>query len=295
MTQQVLIIGAGEIGKALSAVLSRKENLKIKFWDDRARLSSGRDLDSLVKDSQFIFICVPSSAISEVVSKIKPALRWNTLVISLTKGVEKTSGKFSNEILRRRFGRRRTAILAGPMIAEELKTGAPTKVTVGGTKASFQKLSGLLAGTSLYAEYSPDSQGVAVAGVLKNIYAMGLGMIDALGFGSNAKGVFINVALLEMGLLIKRLGGKSETVYMLAGLGDLEATGNSTYSTNRIIGRRIIEGKLGKSTGEGLVSLEPLIRRLGNKNLPSALLTVRRTIKNPKNARKFFEELIKNA
>ena len=295
MGQQVLIIGAGEIGKALLRVLGQKKNVAVRFWDKNPRFSSGKDLGELARTSQFIFLCIPSLAMTQVVSDIKPYLRRKTLVVSLTKGMDKRSGKFSSEILRQRFGKIRTAILAGPMIAEELKTGALTKATVGSTRSGFKKLERLLVGTSLHIEYSSDIQGVSVAGVLKNIYAMGFGMIDALELGSNAKGVFINTTLLEMEMLIQRLGGKPGTTHTLAGLGDLEATSHSLNSANRVVGQKIIEGKLGKLTGEGLSSLEPLVKRIGSKNLPLALSTIRRTIKNPKGAKKTFEDLIKNA
>ncbi len=294
MGQQVLIIGAGEIGKAISKVLSQKGGTEIKFWDKNPRLSSGKNLGDLVRASQFIFICVPSPALTEAVSDIKPHLRRRALMISLTKGLDKHNREFSSEILRRQFGKVRTVILAGPMIAEELRTGALTKATVGSTKKNSEKLARLLVGTSLSIEHSPDTRGVSVAGVLKNIYAMGFGMIDALKLGSNAKGVFINIALLEMEILIRRLGGRPETAHSLAGLGDLEATSHSINSANRVVGQKIIEGRLDKFTAEGLISLEPLIKRLGGKNIPPALSAIRRVVKQPRRAREIFESLIKN-
>jgi glycerol-3-phosphate dehydrogenase (NAD(P)+) len=295
MKQQILIIGAGEVGRALSKVLNQRRDAEIKFWDKDPRLSSDKNLGDLIMSSQFIFLCIPSPAMASVISDVKPYLRRKTLVVSLTKGMDRRSGKFSSELLCRRFGKRRIAILAGPMIAEELRTGASTKATVGTTKAGFEKLSQLLAGTSLHIEYSSDIQGTAAAGVLKNIYAMGLGMIDALKLGSNAKGVFVNVALLEIAFLIKKLGGRPETAYMLAGLGDLEATGNSTNSVNRVVGQKIVAGELSKLTSEGLISLEPLVKRMGSSNLPPVLSAIRKTVKNPRGARGIFENLIKNA
>ncbi|MBU2101371.1 NAD(P)-binding domain-containing protein [Patescibacteria group bacterium] len=295
MKHKILIIGAGEMGKALSSVLKQKKGVEIKFWDKNPRLSSSKDIDELVKGAQYIFLCVPSPAIMQVTYDIKPYLKRDVLVVSLTKGIEKETNKFSSEILRKRFGKNRIAIMAGPMLAEEINKGLSTKVTTGSTKNNFEKLEALLNGTNLHVEHSPDIKGVSIAGVLKNIYALGLGIIDGLGLGSNAKGVFMNVAVLEMEAILKRLGGKSDTALMLAGIGDLEATGNSPFSTNFIVGQKIASGGRGKLISEGSVSIEPLSKRLGNKDLPPALSAIRKSIKNPKKAREIFIALVKNA
>ncbi|MDD5711111.1 MAG: NAD(P)-binding domain-containing protein [Candidatus Colwellbacteria bacterium] len=295
MSQRVLIIGAGEIGKALSTVLKQRKDIEVEFWDKRFRSSTSESLGELVQSSQFVFLCVPSSALSKVVCDIKPYLRRKTLVVSLTKGMDKQTGKFSSELLSQCLGKRHIVILAGPMIAEELKTGAPTRATAACAKGGFRKLSQLLVGTSLRIEYSSDIRGVSIAGVLKNVYAVGFGIIDALKLGSNAKGVFTNSVVLEMEGLIRQLGGKPETAYSLAGLADLEATGHSRDSANRVAGRRIVENKKSKMTAEGLFSLEPLIKRIGGKDIPPALSAIRKTVKNPKRAREVFENFIKNA
>ncbi|MDD5711104.1 MAG: hypothetical protein PHV43_03385 [Candidatus Colwellbacteria bacterium] len=295
MSQRVLIIGAGEIGKALSVVLKQRKNIEIGFWDKKSRPSAGKSLDDSVQSAQFIFLCIPSPALAEVVCDIKPYLRRKTLVVSLTKGMDKQTGKFSSELLSRCLGKRHITILAGPMIAEELKTGAPTRAAAACTKRGFKKLSQLLTGTSLYIEYSSDIQGTSVAGVLKNIYAIGFGIIDTLKLGSNAKGVFTSSVILEMEGLIRQLGGKPETARSLAGLGDLEATGHSRDSANQVAGRKIVEGKKSKKTAEGLLSLEPLVKRIGRKNIPPTLSAIQKTVKNPKKAREVFENLIKNA
>ena len=139
MSHKILIIGAGEIGKALANVLKQNKRVEVEFWDKNPRLSSGKNLEELIAKSNHIFLCIPSPAIERVVNEINPYLLKGVLVTSLTKGIEKKGSLFSSEVMIKRLGKRRIAILAGPMLAEEIKIGLPTKVTVGSTGKNFQK------------------------------------------------------------------------------------------------------------------------------------------------------------
>jgi glycerol-3-phosphate dehydrogenase (NAD(P)+) len=90
---------------------------------------------------------------------------------------------------------------------------------------------------------SDDVIGVELGGALKNIIALGAGMIDGLGLGDNAKGAFIAWGWDEVVSLGVTLGARADTFYGLAGLGDLIATCSSTLSRNHYVGYELAKGR----------------------------------------------------
>jgi glycerol-3-phosphate dehydrogenase (NAD(P)+) len=88
----------------------------------------------------------------------------------------------------------------------------------------------------------PDRHGVELGGSLKNAIAIGAGILDGLGTGANTKAALLVKGLSEMSLLIRARGGHADTIYSLAGLGDLIATGTSPESRNRGFGEKLGKG-----------------------------------------------------
>jgi len=88
-----------------------------------------------------------------------------------------------------------------------------------------------------------DIIGVELGGALKNIIALGAGMIDGLGYGDNAKAAFITRGLTEMAALGVAMGASPLTLSGLAGLGDLMATCASPLSRNHYVGVELIKGR----------------------------------------------------
>lgn len=169
-----------------------------------------------------------------------------------------------SELLSEILPHHRFALLHGPMLAEELMLGLPGAAVIGARdNRIFLLATDLFSGSMLKLEYSDDMHGVAFAGVLKNIYSLGMGMISALKFGSNFTGWYVSQATAEMGKILQQSGFKQETAYSAAGLGDLLATGMSPYSNNHQIGRELAETGTTTRKGEGFVSLPLLISKLG--------------------------------
>jgi glycerol-3-phosphate dehydrogenase (NAD(P)+) len=90
---------------------------------------------------------------------------------------------------------------------------------------------------------SDDVIGVELGGALKNIIALGAGMIDGLSLGDNYKGAFIAWGWTEVVSLGVTLGARAGTFYGLAGLGDLIATCSSTLSRNHYVGYELAKGR----------------------------------------------------
>ena len=293
MKKNVLIMGGGEIGTAISKLLSNSSVAETELYDEKESLcSSSTDLLTLLGNANFIFLCIPSRAIEGCVLNLKNRLESKPTIISLTKGLGPDSKKFSGELLIESFGEDNVAVLGGPMLAEEIMEGLSTSATLGSTKETFEKVAKLFENTGLSLEHSTDIQGVSVAGVLKNIYAIGLSIADALELGANAKGVLNKFAVSEMGVLTQTLGGRPETVLEFAGVGDLVATANSPHSKNREFGRKMAEGDFDGMESEGSSSLPFLIERLAGKQIPKFLNAIIRIVLDKADAKSVFKSLI---
>lgn len=263
---KIAIIGAGAIGQAIGSIIKDKKNIAVVFWDkDQTKVPHQRMVSEAVEKANLIFVCVPSFAVRAVAISITPHLTDQTIVVSVAKGIESDTNKTIDEILRESLGfEQPIAMLCGPMLADEIMRGMPAVGTVGTTtRQVFTMLHELFSDTLLRVEYSRDIHGVAIVSVLKNIYTIGVGIGEGLGYGDNWRGWFMNQALNEMITILKYLGGTPFTVHSAAGLGDFIATSHSPSSRNHTVGQEL--GAQGQTTlvSEGVQSLSPLIQLVG--------------------------------
>ncbi|MCS6788986.1 MAG: hypothetical protein NZ484_00200 [Patescibacteria group bacterium] len=263
---QILIIGAGEIGKALGKILS-KEN-KINYWD-KYGIFKNQDLKDLVLKSETILICTPAGAVFEVWKKIKKFNLENKFLICVSKGIDLKTNQRIDEILAdfKNFG-----LLYGPMIAEELNQNQFGFGILASKNKKVLKLKNIFLNTKIKIKTSNDVVGVALSGVLKNIYALGLGLLDGLNLGLNFKGYYVTQAINEMFKIVKVLGGRSKTVFEICGLGDFVATGFSKNSANYKVG--FLKGKNQQinQTSEGLKSIRGIKKILKSKHIKTPIL-----------------------
>ena len=111
-----------------------------------------------------------------------------------------------------------------------------------------------------------DVIGTEFGGVLKNLIAVAIGIVDGVGYGENTKASIITRGLVEMTDFAVAYGAKAETLSGLAGLGDLIATCESSLSRNNTAGRLLGQGyashdvvKQMNQTAEGLASVAPIL------------------------------------
>ncbi|PIR38322.1 MAG: hypothetical protein COV34_01810 [Candidatus Zambryskibacteria bacterium CG10_big_fil_rev_8_21_14_0_10_42_12] len=259
----ITIIGSGRIGDALYKTLTVREDHDVRMWDvDPTKLEIPMTLEESLRDSAYVLMCVSSWALKAACDEIASYIDDDTKVIALTKGIEPTTHLFVNEYLETRFPGR-YALLIGPMIAEEMDGEKPS-VALCATEHVWDE--NIFEGTALTALFTTDITGTALSGILKNVYALGLGITDALNLGQNFKASFAVRAIHEMEQIIVSLGGKKETVYSFAGLGDLIVTGWSPTSRNRTLGEKIakegVEVLKGGEGSEGMQSIVHLARRI---------------------------------
>ncbi|MCX6712702.1 MAG: hypothetical protein NTY66_00655 [Candidatus Vogelbacteria bacterium] len=294
----IVIIGAGEIGIALGRVLKTGDR-SVKLWDKdpgvvAALGGESLGLPGIVPTADFVFICVPSWALREALFFISPYLGKKAVVVSVTKGIEAGSLKLPDEMLASLLPKRQSfALMSGPMIAEELRDekggGA---VVVSSQEKIVSLVSKLFDGSQIQVVPGTDVHGTALCGVIKNVYALALGISFGLGLGENARGNLLVQMLGEMKKILATLGGKQETALGLAGLGDLIATGFSSNSKNHEAGVLLAKGAADMQS-EGLASVNSLWTLLGAKSKKFPLLQIIHSIvSGDKEAGVEFEKLL---
>lgn len=269
----ICIVGFGELGGALARIVTARRGLSVSCWDiNPARVSGQKGLEEIIPRAEIVFLTVPSSSLRTALISILPYLSLKTVVVSCAKGIEQKSKKSVNQILSELLRRGQPyAVIGGPMLAEELSgdrhgygvVASQSNRVCANVQSIFQR-------TPLHLECSTDVRGVALCGVLKNIYAIGLGIVDGLELGDNCRGNIITQSLHEMMIILPLLGGKKETALGLAGIGDLIATGSSRYSSNYSVGVHYGRGEKSVRYCEGqssIAALTSLVKRQ-SKSLP---------------------------
>ena len=263
------IIGAGSWGTALAIVLAPRFE-RIRLWaherDLVDRMSSTRvndiflpgvslplnveptaDLDYALADAGIVVGVMPSRfarpLYRDMLPHLVPAMRF----VSATKGLEQGTllrmSEVANQVIAEKF-QPRVAVLSGPTFAREVARGEPTALVVASANrelaASIQRE---FSGPSFRLYANDDPVGVELGAALKNIIAIGAGICDGLGLGSNTVAALITRGLAEITRLAVAVGGRPRTLSGLAGLGDLVLTCNGDLSRNRTVGIELAKGR----------------------------------------------------
>lgn len=271
---KVLVIGAGKIGNAIGRTV-QKGAIEVDWWDiDQRKISGTKTLEERVLEAEVIFLCIHSWVVRETLIRIAPHILPHTIIISVAKGFEEKTRKTVDQIVPEVLPTHAFAFFGGPMVAPEIEVGNYAFGAIASdSRETYDRIATLFSETKVLLTYVQDIHGTVLAGVFKNIYAIGLGMLDEQGMGTNARGWYATKALEEMGREIEALGGKKETAYTLAGLGDFVATGMSEHSRHRSEGRSIAKGNKPISC-EGVISTPIVVGLLGDLSAFPLLQTI---------------------
>lgn len=299
MNQKILIVGNGKIGQAIYHLLkSNSANKKhaIEVYDrDIQKNKSGKTLDECAEGANFIFLCIPSWAEEEVLLEIGEHIKSQTILIPLSKGLNVASKKSMDELIEKDVKNAKYALLSGPMFAYEITEGKMSyAVLASKDKSVFNKVSALFLGTKLKLEYARDVHSVAISAVLKNIYTLGIGIVEGSGEKNNTKGFLSALAIKEMMQIIKILKLNESILLGTAGVADFIATSSSEHSQNRRLGKEIFEQGSATFKSEGFMSLASLLKMLGKNSKKFIFLSlIERIIINKKDPRKEIEKFFK--
>jgi glycerol-3-phosphate dehydrogenase (NAD(P)+) len=161
-----------------------------------------------------------------------------------TKGFELASGLLPYQVVEQVLARPLpTAVLSGPTFAREVGAGLPSALTIASADGAYaQDLAESISTDTFRAYTSSDVVGVEVGGATKNVFAIGAGISDGLGYGANSRIALITRGLAEMTRLGLALGARKETFMGLAGMGDLVLTCTDDQSRNRRFGLALARG-----------------------------------------------------
>src|SRR4030042_308461 len=265
---KVTIIGATTWGNTLGRLLADKgamvsvwarteakaDELRQEHQESLSRgvstseLSFTGNLDEALCTAEFVICAVPAQRMRQNMRLSNPHLSASMILISVAKGLEAETGKRMSEVIADEaacVSQDRICVLSGPNLSGEINQGLPaTSVVAGRDMDVNRKVQELLDSPNFSVFVSDDIVGVELCGALKNVIALGAGVMDGLDMGNNAKAAFITLGWSEIVSLGAALGAKTDTFYGLAGLGDLIATGNSPLSRNHYVGYELGKGRL---------------------------------------------------
>lgn len=276
VSSRVAIVGAGELGKAV-AVLLRKNNAAVDLWDtDPSVVPGQKELKEIVAQADIVAFCIPSWAMRAAVTGILPNLRQETIVISFAKGIETDLFQTMAEMVPTILPPPQPfVVVGGPMLAAEIASGKDAiGVFASKDAAALEKTKALFASEHFSVETSAEPESVSLASVLKNVYAVALGIADGLELSGNEKGWVTALAIIEMRKIASAFGADPDVILGTAGVGDFIATGYSVHSRNRETGIEIVTTGKCNVRGEGLHSLPFLIARLGKEKAAAFPLLV---------------------
>jgi glycerol-3-phosphate dehydrogenase (NAD(P)+) len=195
--------------------------------------------------AELVVLAIPAQELRSNLARWIPLLPAEAVVLSLIKGVELGTTKRMSEVVLEVTGLQpnRVAVLSGPNLAGEIAQRQPAASVIACTDEEVAARVQALCHTPYFRPYTnTDVVGTELAGAVKNVIAIAVGMADGMGFGDNAKASLITRGLAETARLGAALGADPYTFSGLAGLGDLVATCSSPLSRNRTFGEKLGRG-----------------------------------------------------
>jgi glycerol-3-phosphate dehydrogenase (NAD(P)+) len=298
----ITILGAGAYGTAIAHLLASQGH-QVKLWCYeqevydviiKHRINDSYmpgvllpdliepkiDLTESIKGSMWIFEALPVKFMRSVFEQLKDEIMPDQCIVLLSKGIENSTLQIPTQIIESIFGdQQKKVVVAGPSFAKEIIKKEITGVNVASAdKKIALELIDLMRTDYFKLYYSDDIIGVQACAALKNVVALGVGILNGLGCGDNTKALFMTHAFGEMNIINNALGGKIETLYGLAGMGDLILTCIGASSKNLNFGKRIGKGEplpsIISQVGtlpEGCNTLESLMALIERYNLKMPL------------------------
>ena len=257
------VIGAGAWGTALATVLCGNGHDTSLWFRSEEKAEEARSTGTnprlqgvtlpkqlqitsdprCVQGCTLVVIASPSYPIRSVCQKVAPYLDKDTVMVSITKGIEEGTLLRMSQIVAQETGHRVVA-LSGPCHAEEVARKVPTGCLAA---CEDRKLAELVQDAFMSETFrvytSPDMIGAELGGALKNVIALCAGVATGLGYGDNTKAMLMTRGLTEIARLGVSMGARKETLAGLSGVGDLIVTCTSVHSRNRQAGILIGQGK----------------------------------------------------
>lgn len=286
--KKICIAGAGSIGTALGQILSNVKELDVtmlsieedvvndintlhinRSYFPQIRLNSHlkATMDvQVLSESEVIFLAMPSTAILPYIEEHLEIISPDAIIVNLAKGFAANNNTIIEEL--QKTIPNPVCSLKGPTFAREIINSMPTAMTVGASDIEvYHRLKDIFRNTTIYTDYSSDVTGVEILSILKNVYAIIIGIVDAHFNSPNLRFLIFTKAFDEMRELHTMTGGQLDTMFKYCGIGDFGLTSLNDLSRNRTLGLLIGKGFFtedisGKVVLEGRVAVDIIMQKL---------------------------------
>jgi glycerol-3-phosphate dehydrogenase (NAD(P)+) len=207
-------------------------------------LRASTSLQETLQDADVVVMGVPSQCCRSVLQEARAFIRPWVPIVSLSKGLEQGTRLRMTEVIQQVLPEHPVGVLTGPNLAKEILQGQAAAAVLAMVDERIAKALQKIFRTGLFRVYTNDDVvGCELAGALKNVIAIAVGMGDGAGAGDNTRAAVITRGLAELTRLGVAMGGQPMTFAGLAGMGDLIATCTSPLSRNRYVGVQLGMGR----------------------------------------------------
>jgi glycerol-3-phosphate dehydrogenase (NAD(P)+) len=271
-----LVFGAGAFGTSIASVLAdnfaqviilvrnpevyaslknQRENIQylpgIKLPANIIPALSWEEAESLANNEiELIVSGLPTNSIKnyceENYERLKKYLIKGVPFVSLSKGMNAETLELADEIFYHHFldFKDNFCYLSGPSFAKEIVDKQITAVSLAGrSRDNLEKVMAYMQTPYFKTLPSYDVKGVLLGGSLKNLLAIGGGIVEGLGFNHNTTAAMITYGINEMLRFGVVYNARPETFYGLSGMGDLILTVTGHFSRNKSFGIEISKGR----------------------------------------------------
>lgn len=296
---KIAVIGAGSWGTTFAKVLVDAGN-EVMLWSRRPELAeeinlthrngdyipginlphglvATSDIAEVLRGAEQVYIAVPSQSLRANLEEWGKLIEPGAIIVSLMKGVEQGSGLRMSEVIIDvlKIEPDLVCVVSGPNLSLEIASEQPAACVAACTSKENAKLVAAAATNSYFTTFTnKDVIGTEFGGILKNLIAVAIGIVNGVGYGQNTKASIMTRGLAEISRFAVAFGAKKKTMVGLAGLGDLIATSESPLSRNHKAGEMLGKGyskrevlKRLSQTAEGLNSVAPVLRLAAAKGV----------------------------
>ena len=296
---RIVVMGAGSWGTTVAKVIadagsevvlwSRRDEVAVEINETQrnsdylpgidlpSKLTATSDLAFALKDAEQIYLAIPSQSLRSSLESWKEFIPKSATLISLIKGLEQGTGLRMSEVMAAATGMPMThmAVVSGPNLALEIAKQEPAASVCACADVDRANEVARTCSNDYFTVFTnQDVIGTELGGVLKNLIAVAIGIVNGLGYGQNTKASIMTRGLTEITKFAVAHGARRRTMFGLAGLGDLIATSESSLSRNfragEMLGRGFTKREVLKrmgQTAEGLSSVEPVLESANQKGI----------------------------
>ena len=276
----IIVLGSGAFGTSIANALSINiENKVMLFSSNQSKVDEinlqktnksifpNKHLNNNIKatfnkndilNADIIFIALPSICVISTLNLYKDFFKKNVLLVNLSKGLL-ADGRTILDSIQEDLKINNVVTLKGPSFAVELMENTDTLLTLGyKNTAQYDTIKLIIKNTPLHIDCTTDIRGVEFLSVLKNIYALILGIVDAKYNSANTRFMILTKAFSEIRILLRLFGGSENSLFLACGFGDFCLTSLNDLSRNRTFGLLIGKGFYNTDYRSNSVILEGL-------------------------------------